>query len=110
MFNWGDEEEFDFGAVGGSNTPTVSRKSSVTQNVQAPTFSVEVEEDKQLPIVLLNVDEKLEGVCFMRISTRTLLIRAWRPGYWHLQGYSLALYRTKDDYIYVSASASPSSI
>ena len=101
MFSWGDEDEFDFGAVGGSNSPMVFHKVSSEESVDVQqAHSTPVEEDKELPLVMLNVDEQLEGVCFMRISTRTLLVRAWRPGFWHLQGYTLSLYRTKDDYIY----------
>jgi len=77
-FDWGDGDDFDFGAVGGSNTPIAVRKVS-----NPPPFSGEEKvEDVSMEEVVLNLGERVDGECLMRISTRTLLVKDWKPGYW----------------------------
>lgn len=47
---------------------------------------------------------KLEGEILARISVRTLIVKEWKQTFWIITNGKLLMYRSKDDYLYVSAS------
>jgi hypothetical protein len=45
---------------------------------------------------------KTEGDILARISVRTLIVKEWKPTFWIITGGKMLLYRSKEDYLYVS--------
>jgi hypothetical protein len=52
-------------------------------------------------------DHKTEGELLARVSVRTLIVKEWKPTYWIITGGKILLYRSKEDYLYVSTLVAP---